>query len=103
MNPFGNIVKQAQKIQERIAEVQKELVNKQVEASSGGGMVTVIANGRQEILSVKIDPSVINLQDVDMLEDLVIAAVNEALRKSQELVSEEMSKVTGGIKIPGLM
>ena len=103
MNPFGNIVKQAQKIQERIAEVQKELVNKQVEASSGGGMVTVIANGRQEILSGKIDPSVINLQDVDMLEDLVIAAVNEALRKSQELVSEEMSKVTGGIKIPGLM
>ena len=103
MNPFGNIVKQAQKIQERIAEVQKELANKQVEASSGGGMVTVIANGRQEILSVKIDPSVINLQDVDMLEDLVIAAVNEALRKSQELVSEEMSKVTGGIKIPGLM
>ncbi|MEK7846823.1 MAG: YbaB/EbfC family nucleoid-associated protein [Nitrospinota bacterium] len=103
MNPFGNIVKQAQKIQERIAEVQKELVNKQVEASSGGGMVTVIANGRQEILSVKIDPSVINLQDVDMLEDLVIAAVNEVLRKSQELVSEEMSKVTGGIKIPGLM
>lgn len=102
-NSFGNIMKQAQKIQERIAEVQKDMVNKKVEASSGGGMVTVVANGRQEILSVKIDPSVINLQDVDMLEDLVMAAVNEVLRKSQEAMNDEMSKITGGIKIPGLM
>jgi len=96
-------MKQAQKVQERIAEVQRDLINKKVEASSGGGMVTVTANGRQEILSVKIDPSVISMQDVEMLEDLVLAAVNEVLRKSQEIITEEMSKVTGGIKIPGLM
>ena len=103
MRNIGNIMKQAQKVQERIAEVQRDLINKKVEASSGGGMVTVTANGRQEILSVKIDPSVVNMQDVEMLEDLVLAAVNEALRKSQEIITEEMSKVTGGIKIPGLM
>jgi DNA-binding YbaB/EbfC family protein len=103
MTNIGNLMKQAQKVQERIAEVQRDLVNKKVEASSGGGMVTVAANGRQEILSVKIDPSVVNMQDVEMLEDLVLAAVNEALRKSQEIITEEMSKVTGGLKIPGLM
>ena len=103
MTNIGNIMKQAQKVQERIAEVQRVLINKKVEASSGGGMVTVTANGRQEILSVKIDPSVVNMQDVEMLEDLVLAAVNEALRKSQEIITEEMSKVTGGLKIPGLM
>lgn len=103
MTNIGNIMKQAQKVQERIAEVQRDLINKKVEASSGGGMVTVTANGRQEILSIKIDPSVVNMQDVEMLEDLVLAAVNEALRKSQEIITEEMSKVTGGIKIPGLM
>ncbi len=103
MTNIGNIMKQAQKVQERIAEVQRDLINKKVEASSGGGMVTVTANGRQEILSVKIDPSVVNMQDVEMLEDLVLAAVNEALRKSQEIITEEMSKVTGGLKIPGLM
>ena len=103
MTNIGNIMKQAQKVQERIAEVQRDLINKKVEASSGGGMVTVTANGRQEILSVKIDPSVISMQDVEMLEDLVLAAFNEVLRKSQEIITEEMSKVTGGIKIPGLM
>jgi len=103
MTNIGNRMKQAQKVQERIAEVQRDLINKKVEASSGGGMVTVTANGRQEILSVKIDPSVVNMQDVEMLEDLVLAAVNEALRKSQEIITEEMSKVTGGLKIPGLM
>lgn len=103
MTNIGNIMKQAQKVQERIAEVQRDLINKKVEASSGGGMVTVTANGRQEILSVKIDPSVVSMQDVEMLEDLVLAAVNEALRKSQEIITEEMSKVTGGLKIPGLM
>ena len=103
MTNIGNIMKQAQKVQERIAEVQRDLINKKVEASSGGGMVTVTANGRQEILSIKIDPSVVNMQDVEVLEDLVLAAVNEALRKSQEIITEEMSKVTGGIKIPGLM
>ena len=97
MTNIGNIMKQAQKVQERIAEVQRDLINKKVEASSGGGMVTVTANGRQEILSVKIDPSVISMQDVEMLEDLVLAAVNEVMRKSQEIITEEMSKVTGGL------
>src|SRR3989337_3717286 len=101
MTNIGNIMKQAQKVQETIAELQRALINKEVEAASGGGMVTVTANGRQEILSVKIDPSVISMQDVEMLEDLVLAAVNEALRKSQEIITAEMSKVNGGIKIPG--
>jgi hypothetical protein len=76
--------------------------NKTVEASSGGGMVTVTANGRQEVLSVKIEPEVVNPDDVEMLQDLIQAAVNDALRKAQELVAQEMSKVTGGLKIPGL-
>jgi hypothetical protein len=82
--------------------VQDELANKTVEATAGGGMVTVTANGRQEILAVKISPEVINPQDSAMLEDLVTAAVNEALRSSRELLQEEMTKITGGLRIPGL-
>ena len=93
---------QAKKVQERIMAVQEEMARKTVEASSGGGMVVVTANGKQEILSVKIEPEVINPQDADMLQDLILAAVNEALRKSQEMVQEEMGKITGGLKIPGL-
>ncbi len=99
---IAQIMKQAQKMQEQMARIQEELATKTVEASAGGGMVTVIANGRQEILSVKISPEVINSQDSGMLEDLVAAAVNEALRLSRELLQEEMSKLTGGLRIPGL-
>ncbi|MGA3084250.1 MAG: YbaB/EbfC family nucleoid-associated protein [Thermodesulfobacteriota bacterium] len=102
MKNLGNIMNQAKMMQDRLAKIQEEMGNKTVEASSGGGMVTVTANGRQEVLSVKIEPEVVNPDDVEMLQDLIQAAVNDALRKAQELVAQEMSKVTGGLKIPGL-
>jgi DNA-binding YbaB/EbfC family protein len=100
---MGNLMKQAQQMQKRMMKLQEEMAQKTVEASVGGGMVTVTANGKSEILQVKIEPQVVDPDDVEMLEDLVVAGVNEALRKAQEMVSEEMSKVTGGMKIPGLM
>jgi len=102
MKNIGNIMKQAQKMQAQIAKVQEELADKTVEAAAGGGMVTVVVNGKQEILSLKIEPEVIDAQDKEMLQDLVVAAVNEGLRKSQEMVAEEMKKITGGLQIPGL-
>ncbi len=102
---FGDIIKQAQKMQEQLAKIQEEAANKTVEASSGGGMVTVSANGRQEILSIRIDRDVINPDDAEMLQDLVVAATNEALRKARDMVAEEMKGLTGGmgLNIPGLM
>jgi nucleoid-associated protein EbfC len=99
---MGNIMNQAKKIQERLASVQEEMALKTIDGSAGGGMVTVTANGRQEIVSLKIEPEVVNPEDIEMLQDLVQAAVNDALRKSQEMVQQEMSKITGGMKIPGL-
>ena len=102
MKNLGSIMKQAQKIQAQIAKVQEDLAQKTVEASAGGGMITVVANGKQEIVSIRIEPEVIDASDREMLQDLVVAAVNEALRKSQEMVSEEMKKITGGLSIPGL-
>jgi len=99
---MGNIMNQAKKIQERLASVQEEMALKTIDGSAGGGMVTVTANGRQEIVSLKIEPEVVNPEDIEMLQDLVQAAVNDALRKSQEMVQQEMSKITGGLKIPGL-
>lgn len=99
---MGNLLKQAKMMQEKIAEAQKELANKTVEFSSGGGMVSVIINGKQELISIKIDPSVINLNDVEMLQDLIVAAVNGAVKRSQEIMSEEMGKATMGLNIPGL-
>lgn len=95
-------MKQAQKIQTQMARMQEELAGRTVEASAGGGMIAVVANGKQEIVSVKIEPEVIDAGDREMLQDLVVAAVNEALRKAQEMVSEEMKKITGGLNIPGL-
>ena len=100
---MNSLMKQAQQMQKRMMEIQEELANRTVESTVGGGMVTVIANGQQEILSIKISPEVVDPEDVEMLEDLVLAAVNEARRKSQELMTEEMSKLTGGVKIPGLI
>ncbi len=102
MKNIGSLMKQAQKMQAQIAKVQEELAGKTIEASSGGGMVSVVVNGKQEVVSIKIEPEVIDANDKEMLQDLVVAAVNEALRKSQEMVSEEMSKITGGLQIPGL-
>jgi nucleoid-associated protein EbfC len=99
-NMLSNIMKQAQQMQERVKKLQEEAGVKTVEATSGGGMVTVVANGRQEILSIKIDPSVVDPKDLEMLQDLVTAAVNEALRKSQELMKDEMGKLTAGMGLP---
>ena len=101
---LGNLMRQAQKMQEKMAEMQKELAVKTCEASSGGGMVTATVNGSQELVALKIDPSVVNPDDTDMLQDLVTAAVNEGVRRSKQMVSEEMSKLTAGLgmNIPGL-
>jgi len=97
------MMKQAQKMQAKIMKIQEEMGERSVEASSGGGMVTVTANGKQEILSIRIEPEVVDPEDVEMLQDLVAAAVNEALKKAQEMMAEEMAKVTGGMNIPGMM
>ena len=102
MKGMGNMMKQAQKLQAKMMKMQEELANKTVESSAGGGMVKVVANGRQQILSLVIEPEVVDPEDVDMLQDLVLAAVNDALNKSQEMVSGEMGKLTGGMNIPGL-
>jgi len=99
---FGNLMKEAQKLQQRMEAMQAEVAQKKVEATAGGGMVTVQANGKQELIAIKIDPEVISKDDAQMLEDLVLAACNEALRKSRELVQQELTKLTGGMKIPGL-
>lgn len=99
---MGNLVKQAQQMQEKMQKMQEEMAHKTVDASVGGGMVTVTANGRSEVIGIKIDPAAIDPEDIEMLEDLVLAGVNEALRKAQEMMAGEMSKLTGGMKIPGL-
>lgn len=99
---MGNLMKQAQQMQQKLAKMQEELGQRTVEASVGGGMVTVMVNGKNEVLRIKIEPQAVDPGDVEMLEDLVMAGVNEALRKAQDMVSTEMSKLTGGMKIPGL-
>jgi DNA-binding YbaB/EbfC family protein len=95
-------MRQAQELQAKLAKAQEELAEAKIEASSGGGAVTVTVNGQQQILSVKISPEAIEPDDVEMLEDLVLAAVNEALTKSQEMAAKRMGKLTGGLNIPGL-
>lgn len=102
MKGFGNMLKEAQKLQAQLEALREEAAKKKVEATAGGGMVTVEANGNGEIVSIKIEREVINPEDAQMLEDLVLAACNEALRKSRELVQAEMGKITGGLRIPGL-
>jgi hypothetical protein len=97
------MMKQAQQLQRRMMEMQAELGSRTVSAQAGGGMVEALVNGRQELVSITIDPEVMTPDDVDMLQDLVLAAVNEALNKSREMVSQEMSKLTGGLQIPGLV
>lgn len=99
---MGNLLKQAQQFQAKMAKLQEELGERTVEASSGGGMVAVVANGKQEILSVTIDPEVIDPEDKEMLQDLIMAAVNDALTKAKNMVQEEMGKLTHGINLPNL-
>lgn len=96
------MLKQAQKMQAEMAKTQEELKQKTVEVTAGGGVITVIANGSLEITDIKIQPDAVDPEDVDMLEDLVLAAVNEALRKAQDMVAQEMQKLTGGLNIPGM-
>jgi len=106
MKGFGDMVKQAQKMQKQMAEMQEELGRKTVEGSSGGGMVKVTANGRQEIISVKIDPEVVDPEDVELLEDLIVAAIANARENAQGMMEAEMGKILpggmGGLGIPGL-
>lgn len=104
-NPFGNmgnLLKQAQAMQEQLAKIQEQAASKTVEGTAGGGMVTVTANGALQIVSVKIDPEVLKAGDVEMLQDLIVAAAGEALRKAREMMAEEMKSITGGLRIPGL-
>ena len=98
---LGNIMKQAQQLQERLSQVQDAVARRTVEASAGGGMVKVVVNGKHEVLSLTLDPTVLR-EDVELVQDLVIAAVNEGIRNAQKMVAEEMTKATGGLKIPGL-
>lgn len=99
---MNNLMKQAKKMQEQMMKVQQELEEKTVEASVGGGVVTVVANGKKEILEINIKPEVVDPDDVEMLQDLIIAAVNEATRKADEMIQNEMGKLTGGMGMPGL-
>jgi DNA-binding YbaB/EbfC family protein len=99
---LGNIMKQAQQMQQRIARIQQELEGREVEASAGGGMVTAVVSGKMQLVSLKIEKDVVDPEDVEMLQDLISAAVNEALKKSQAMMQEEMGKVTGGMNLPGL-
>jgi DNA-binding YbaB/EbfC family protein len=107
---LNEILKQAQQLQKQMDQLQEELAEKRVEGNAGGGMVTVVVNGKQELIDVKIDPEVVNPDDVEILEDLIVAAVNQAREKASEIAKQEMSKMTGGLipqglaglKIPGL-
>lgn len=99
---FGKLMKQAQQMQEKMMRVQEELASRTVEATAGGGMVTAVVNGKNELVSLKIEKEVVDPDDIEMLQDLVVAAVNEGVRKAHEMAAEEMSKVTGGMNIPGL-
>ncbi len=99
---MGQMMKQVQKMQKQIQQLQEELEERTVEATAGGGVVRVVVNGRQEVVSVELEPEVVDPDDVEMLQDLVIAATNEALRNAQDMVNKEMAKITGGLNIPGL-
>ena len=102
MPNMGQLMKQAQQMQAKMAKLQEELGEKTVEASAGGGMVSVVANGRQEIVSLKIEQEVIDPEDQEMLQDLILAAINDALNKAKAMMNEEMGKLTQGLNLPGL-
>ncbi len=100
---IGNLMKQVQDMQSKMTEVEEELAKISVEGSAGGGMVTVVANGKQDVLSIDIDPDVFTENERDMVQDMIVAAVNQALETSRELRVEKLSHLTGGLKIPGMM
>lgn len=99
---LGGLMKQAQMMQKKMEQMQAELELKEVEASAGGGMVTARVNGKQKLLALNIEPDVVDADDVEMLQDLIVAAINEAIKKSQEMIQAEMGKLTGGMNIPGM-
>jgi DNA-binding YbaB/EbfC family protein len=99
---LGDIMREAQKMQAEMQKMQEAAKTRTVEASAGGGMVTVVASGGGELVSIKIEKDVVNPEDVEMLQDLILASVNEALRRAQQMVSDEMSKLTMGLQIPGM-
>lgn len=99
---MSNVIKQAQKMQEEMEKIREETESEQVEAAAGGGAVKVVVSGKKELVSIKIDPDAVDPDDVETLEDLVAAAVNEGIKKADELMNERMGAVTGGINIPGL-
>ncbi|SHJ33925.1 YbaB/EbfC family nucleoid-associated protein [Lutispora thermophila] len=101
MGNINNIMKQAQKMQQEMLKLQQEIEQRTIEASAGGGAVTVVINGKKQIESINIKPEVVDPDDVEMLQDLVIAAVNEAIRQADEMMTREMSKFTGGMNLPG--
>ena len=103
MKGLGKMMKQAQQLQTKMLKLQEELAEKTVETSSGGGMVKVVASGKQQLVSIQIEQEAVDPDDVEMLQDLILAAVNDALTKAQEMVSGEMNKLTGGLNMPGLM
>jgi nucleoid-associated protein EbfC len=103
MKGMGNMMKQAQKLQAKMLKLQEELAERTVETSAGGGMVKVVANGKHQIVSISIEKEVVDPEDVDMLQDLIMAAVNDALAKAQEMVAGEMGKLTGGFNLPGML
>jgi DNA-binding YbaB/EbfC family protein len=102
MAGLGDIMKQAQRLKAEMDRLQAEAATKTVEGSAGGGMVTVVVNGKGDLLSVKIDPEVARGEDLEMLQDLVVAAANDALRRARELLAQEVSRLTGGLNLPGL-
>ncbi|MEA1962480.1 MAG: YbaB/EbfC family nucleoid-associated protein [Bacillota bacterium] len=99
---MNQMMKQAKKMQDQIAKMQAELEEKTIETTAGGGAITVIVSGKQELVDIKIKPEVVDPEDIEMLQDLILAAVNDGVRQSQEMVSNEMAKITGGLNIPGL-
>jgi len=102
MNNMNQMMRQVKKMQEQMLKAQEELGNKTVEGSAGGGVVTVTANGHKKIMNISIKPEAVDPDDVEMLQDLVLTAVNDALNKAEELVANEMGRFTGGMKLPGL-
>jgi DNA-binding YbaB/EbfC family protein len=103
MKGMGNMMKEAQKLQARMLKMQEDLAEKTVESAVGGGMIKVVANGRNQVVAIRIEKEVVNPEDVEMLQDLILAAVNDALTKSQEMVAAQMGKLTGGLNLPGLI
>jgi DNA-binding YbaB/EbfC family protein len=99
---IGNMMKQVQQMQAKMAEVQAELEKMEVEGTSGGGMVKVIVNGKQDVLSIAIDPEVVDKDEIEMLQDLIVAAINQAKEKAQAIQTEQMSAITGGLNLPGM-